>query len=233
MPVSDSVVRRLHELLVHVADVKGQIDRGPKQIKAAQTQMQAARDAVMACKDAIKQKKMEADRKQLLQREREAKLFEWQGKLNAASNNREFQAVKDQISADSQANSVLSDEILEILEGIDELNAKMVELEAKQKLVEADTAKAESRILERMSVLREDLKRFEGELRSAEEALPGDFVDTYRGLVAVRAEESFAALDDKSCGGCNTGLPPRIIDQLRMGNPIACSSCGRWIYRPE
>jgi uncharacterized protein len=233
MPVSDAIVRRLHELLSHVADVKGQIDRGPKQIKLAQSQLQAARDAVTACKEEIKKKRMEADRKQLQQREREAKLFEWQGKLNAAANNREYQAVKDQLAADTQANSVLSDEILEILENTDALNAQLVVLSAKEKTVEADTSKAEARILERLESLKVDLARFEEELKTAESKLPEDFAETYRVLVTSRAEEAFAPLDDKSCGGCNTGLPPRTIDQLRLGNPVPCSSCGRWMYRPE
>jgi predicted nucleic acid-binding Zn-ribbon protein len=232
MPVTDTALRRLHEILLQVADIRGQIERGPKQIKAAQGQLQIARDALAQCKEAIKQKRMEGDRKQLLQREREAKLYEWQGKLNAANNNREYQAVKDQIAADTQANSVLSDEILEILESIDALQAKSVELEAKLKVVESDTAKTESRIQERLVVLKQELARVEGELKAEEAKIPADFEDTYRRLVDSRAEEAFAPLDDKSCGGCNTGLTLKLIDQLRMGTPALCSSCGCLIYRP-
>lgn len=232
MPVTDTALRRLHEILLQVADIRGQIERGPKQIKVAQIQLQAARDAVAQCKEAIKQKRMEGDRKQLLQREREAKLYEWQGKLNGAKNNREYQAVKDQIAADAQANSVLSDEILEILESIDALQAKAAELEAKLKVVESDTAKTESRIQERLVVLKQELARVEGELKAEEAKIPPDFEDTYRRLVDSRAEEAFAPLDDKSCGGCNTGLTLKLIDQLRMGTPALCSSCGCLIYRP-
>jgi len=232
MPVTDTALRRLHEILLQVADIRGQIERGPKQIKVAQIQLQAARDAVAQCKEAIKQKRMEGDRKQLLQREREAKLYEWQGKLNGAKNNREYQAVKDQIAADTQANSVLSDEILEILESIDALQAKAAELEAKLKVVESDTAKTESRIQERLVVLKQELARVEGELKAEEAKIPPDFEDTYRRLVDSRAEEAFAPLDDKSCGGCNTGLTLKLIDQLRMGTPALCSSCGCLIYRP-
>jgi len=232
MPVTDTALRRLHEILLQVADIRGQIERGPKQIKAAQGQLQIARDALAQCKEAIKQKRMEGDRKQLLQREREAKLYEWQGKLNAANNNREYQAVKDQIAADTQANSVLSDEILEILESIDAIQAKSVELEAKLKVVESDTAKTESRIQERLVVLKQELARVEGELKAEEAKIPADFEDTYRRLVDSRAEEAFAPLDDKSCGGCNTGLTLKLIDQLRMGTPALCSSCGCLIYRP-
>ncbi len=233
MPVVDSTVRRLHEILLLAADIRGQIERAPKQLKAAQTALQAAKDAVQGCKDSIKKSRMEADRKQLQQRQYETKLYEWQGKLNAAANNREYQAVKDQIAADTQANSVLSDEIFEILEGIDSLQIKLAELERICKMTEEDSGKAESRIAERMVVLKRDLERVEGELKGAESALPEDFAAIYHPLVKTRGEEAFAPLDERSCGGCNTGLPPRIIDQLRMGNPVACSSCGRWIYRPE
>ncbi len=233
MPVVDSTVRRLHEILLLAADIRGQIERAPKQLKAAQMALQAAKDAVQGCKDSIKKSRMEADRKQLQQRQYETKLYEWQGKLNAAANNREYQAVKDQIAADTQANSVLSDEIFEILEGIDSLQIKLAELERICKMTEEDSGKAESRIAERMVVLKRDLERVEGELKGAESALPEDFAAIYHPLVKTRGEEAFAPLDERSCGGCNTGLPPRIIDQLRMGNPVACSSCGRWIYRPE
>lgn len=233
MPVVDSTIRRLHEILLLAADIRGQIERAPKQLKAAQMALQAAKDAVQGCKDSIKKSRMEADRKQLQQRQYETKLYEWQGKLNAAANNREYQAVKDQIAADTQANSVLSDEIFEILEGIDSLQLKLADLERICKMTEEDSGKAESRIAERMVVLKRDLERVEGELKGAESALPEDFAAIYHPLVKTRGEEAFAPLDERSCGGCNTGLPPRIIDQLRMGNPVACSSCGRWIYRPE
>ena len=128
---------------------------------------------------------------------------------------------------------MLSDEIFEILEGIDSLQIKLAELERICKMTEEDSGKAESRIAERMVVLKRDLERVEGELKGAESALPEDFAAIYHPLVKTRGEEAFAPLDERSCGGCNTGLPPRIIDQLRMGNPVACSSCGRWIYRPE
>lgn len=233
MPVTDAIVRRLHEVLLQVADIRGQIERAPKQIKAAQNRAQQARDAVTACKETIKKNRMDADRKQLQQRQYEAKLFEWQGKLNGTSNNREYQAVKDQLAADTQANSVLSDEIFEILENLDKLQSQLVGLEGELKTVEEDTAKAQVKIQDRIVVLRGELVRVEGELKQAEGQLPADFAAIYHPLVKTSAEDAFAPLEDRSCGGCNTSLPPRIVDQLRQGHPIPCSSCGRWLYRPE
>ena len=233
MNVSDSDVRNLHQHLVQIAEMKTQIERGPRQVKAAILQVDAAKDALLKCKDAIKQKKMEADRKQLQLREREAKVHDWEGKMNLAKNNREFQAIKEQIAADSQANSVLSDEILEILEEIDSLQIALKGFEEKLKLIEADRVKTESTVAGKLAVLNIELERVEGNLAGLEKQLTPEFLVQYKRLVSNRSEDSMAALDDVSCGGCYTGLPPRILDSLRKEQAIVCPSCGRLLYRPE
>ena len=233
MNVSDSVVRNLHQHLVQIAEMKTQIERGPRQVKAAILQVDAAKDALLKCKEAIKQKKMDADRKQLQLREREAKVHDWEGKMNLAKNNREFQAIKEQIAADTQVNSVLSDEILEILEEIDSLQIALKGFDEKLKLTEADRVKTESNVAGKLAVLKVELERVEGNLAGLETQLTSEFLVQYKRLVSNRSEDSMAALDDVSCGGCYTGLPPRILDSLRKEQAIVCPSCGRLLYRPE
>ena len=224
MNVSDSVVRNLHQHLVQIAEMKTQIERGPRQVKAAILQVDAAKDALLKCKEAIKQKKMDADRKQLQLREREAKVHDWEGKMNLAKNNREFQAIKEQIAADSQVNSVLSDEILEILEEIDSLQIALKGFDEKLKLTEADRVKTESNVAGKLAVLKVELERVEGNLAGLETQLTSEFLVQYKRLVSNRSEDSMAALDDVSCGGCYTGLPPRILDSLRTEQAIVCPS---------
>jgi len=219
--------------LVHISEIKNQIERGPKQINAIQAKVETAKDLLQKCRDTIKQKKMEADRKQLQLREREAKIHDWEGKMNSASNNREFQAIKEQIAADTQANNVLSDEILETLEEIDGLQVMFKEYEEKLKLTEAERVATESSVAQRIVALKSDLVRVEGNLSDSEKQLTPDFMVDYKRMVASRGEDAMAQLDDVSCGGCYTGLTPRILDKLRMGHPFVCPSCGRLLYRPE
>ncbi len=61
---------------------------------------------------------------------REIRIEELEAKLNTAASNREFSTLKEQIAADKQANSVLSDEILETLEQIDVLDEALKQAEA-------------------------------------------------------------------------------------------------------
>lgn len=232
MNVSDTLVRTLHQTLVQIAEIKTQIERGPRQVKAAQLQVDSAKDALQKCRDTIKQKRMDADRKQLQLREREAKIHDWEGKMNLATNNREFQAIKEQIAADTQANDVLSDEILEILEENDVLQIALKDYEEKLKLIETDKEKTDINVAQRVATLKQELIRVEGNLTSTEKELSADFLVDYKRLVSSRGEDAMAALDDASCGGCNTGLTPRILDKLRMGQPTVCPSCARLLYRP-
>ena len=232
MNVSDYVVRNLHQHLVQIAEMKTQIERGPRQVKAAILQVETAKDLLQKCKEAIKKKKMDADRKQLQLREREAKVHDWEGKMNAAKNNREFQAIKEQIAADSQANCVLSDEILEILEEIDGLQIEYRGFDEKLKINEAERIKTEGSVAQKLLLLNVELERVEGNLAVLERQLTPEFLVQYKRLVSNRSEDSMAPLDDVSCGGCYTGLPPKILDSLRKEQAISCPSCGRLLYRP-
>lgn len=233
MNVSDSVVRLLHLRLTQIAELKSQIERGPKQILAANEVVKAAKQSLQDCRDAIKQKKMEADRKQLQQREREGKLRDLEGKMNAAKNNREYQTLKEQIAADQKANSVLSDEIFEAAEEVDSLLETVPGLEKRVVLAEEEKNKMVVAVEERLLSLHTDLKRVQTELAELENSLPSEFESEYKRIVNARGMDALCPIDGNSCGGCYTNVTPRVLDRLRMGQPCLCPSCGRMLYRPE
>jgi len=157
--VSDSVVRLLHLRLTQISELTNQIERGPKQISAAEGIVKTAKQSLQDCRDAIKQKKMEADRKQLQQREREVKLRDLAGKMNAAKNNREYQTLKEQIAADEKANSVLSDEIFEASEEVDSLQSTVPGLEERVKLAEEEKTRTIVAVEKKLESLHADCGR--------------------------------------------------------------------------
>ncbi len=227
------ILRRLHRILRQQADIRGQLERGPKTIKAAKNVWEIASQTLANHREEVKKKRMDADRTQLQLRTREAKIFDLEGKMNMAKGNREYQALKDQIAADQQANSVMSDEILETLEEIDRLVGLTSGFEERVRVTEAEAKKVEAAILERKAVLEADLARVTEELEATEGRLTGDLKKKYTQLVEARGEEAITQLEGKACGGCNTSLSPRILDRLRMSEPMVCTSCGCLLYPPE
>jgi uncharacterized protein len=227
------LIRRLHGLLRQRAEVRSQLERGPKRIKAAKANVELAQKALSDHREALKKKRMEVDRDQLLMKSREAKIFDAEGKMNMAKKNIEYQTLKDQIAADAKANEVLSDEILAKAEEIDRLLALTPGLEEKLKALETESQRIEATTNERKVTLDADLIRVNEELTATEACLTGDLKASYQRLVETRDEDAIAPLEGRSCGGCNTSLPPKVLDKLKMREPMVCTSCACLIIPPE
>jgi|694.fasta_scaffold00374_33 predicted nucleic acid-binding Zn-ribbon protein len=233
MDSTASLVQTLHRINRQKADILGQLQRGPKTVAHSQGQLKHVTDHFQATRDRLKRAKMDADAKQLQLKEREQKIYVWQGKLNAAKENREFQAIKDQIAADTQANAVLSDEILEILESIDVIGQELKQAEAAVAAKSSDLEKVQQQVSGRKTVLDNELIRVQEQLVQAESLLNGDLKRDYQRLVAIKAEDAMAELDGNCCSGCYKSLTPSLLDKLLMRQAIICPNCGRLVYKNQ
>jgi len=233
MSTLTEALRTLHRIHRQVADLQDRLQRGPKQVKSAEVVVKKAEAELAAAKDAYRTAKLSCDEKNLQLKQREARVLDLKGKLNASSSNREYQLLKDQIAADEQANSVLSDEILESLERLDVLQANIKEAEGVLAQVRAEEAKTRQRISDQQQGLEAELGRYTAELVAAEGLLEGDYKDNYLRLSKSRGVDSLAPVEAETCGGCCQTLTPHIIDQLRLNKPVFCKSCGRLLYLPE
>jgi predicted nucleic acid-binding Zn-ribbon protein len=184
-------------------------------------------------KAAHKQARIASDEKQLQLKQREAKLSDLNAKLMAASSNKEYQLLRDQIAADKQANSVLADEILEALDKIDHLAAAVKTVEQNLGKQKEELARVRQRVQEQQQGLESELARVNAELAQAEESVPEDFKADYLRLSKSRGADSLAPVEGESCGGCFQTLSPQVQDLLRRDKPVFCKSCGRLLYLPE
>ncbi len=224
---------KLHRIHRQLADLRDRLQRGPRQIRVAEGTVKASEASLAQAKDNYKQAKMAADEKQLQLRQREARIKDLQGKLNTANNNKEYQLLKDQIAADEQGNSVLSDEILEVLERMDELQVAIKLAEDNLVKTKEELQKVRQRIDEQQQGLETDLARVSQELQAAEDLLPLDFKPEYLRMAKARGEDALAPVEAGTCGGCFQTLTPQTIDQLRLDRPLFCKSCGRLLYVAE
>jgi predicted nucleic acid-binding Zn-ribbon protein len=228
--ISADLLQRLHRIYRQRNDLQGQIDRCPRQIAAGESQVQKCHQAVADAIDATKRTKMAADQKQLQLKERENRLDNLQGKLNAASSNREYDLLKEQIAADKQANSVLSDEILELLERIDQLE---IDRSARQAEVVDRVAEHEAMVKavnERLESLKGDLAQVEAERVEAEALVPAGAKQEYERLVAARGEDALAPVDGDTCGGCYQMLTTQIVNRIRLSQLVRCPACNAFLY---
>ena len=231
--VATDVLRTLHRVHRQLTDLKGRLERGPKQVRATQAHVAHREELLAQLQAEAKVARVAADAKQLQLRTGEDKIVELKAKLNVVGSNREYQALKDQIAAKQMTNSVLEDEILEGLERIDEFNGKAKEAESNLAKAQEKAQKVRAEVEHQEPLIRGDVARLETALNECEANIPIEVKDVYRRVVRHRGEDALAAVENQYCNGCHQHVPLNMIAEMMLGRPMFCKVCGRLLYIPE
>jgi len=231
--VTIAALRTLHRIHRQLNDLKERLERGPRVALAHQANVQRVEAELETLeKDALALRVVTED-KQAQLGTGEATVEKRRMQLRKAGDNREFQALQDEIAAAEMANSVLTDEILEAMEKLDEVNERVARARQAAADTRVETERACREIDEQEPKIRADIERLETELKHCETDLPGDSRELYRRVVRQKGEDALAPVDDEYCGGCNQHVPVNLVNELTLNRPVACRSCGRLLYLPE
>jgi len=233
MTVTAEDLRELHRIHRQLTDLRGRIERGPKQIRAGEVNLSRLQGLFKSCKETFTTGRISLDDKQLQLKQREDRIEDLRKKLNVCSTNREYQALVEQIDADENANGVLQDEILEMFEKMDELEAHVSEAESVLAKATEELNKTKSRVTEEQNSLESELSRVQGNLTQAEANLPDDFREDYKRVSKVRGEGTLAQVDGECCGGCYQMITPQMMNELYMSKLVLCKACGCLLYLAE
>src|SRR5262249_20347733 len=148
------------------------------------------------------------------------------------NNNREYQALLEQIAAAEMAGSVLQDEILEGMDKVDQFGAAVKEAEKNLAAGKQDMEKSRQAVEASAGSIRDDLSRLEGDLATAEKSLPVEIKGDYQRVVRSKGADSLAAVDDGVCTGCGQQITLNMQNELKLNKLVFCKACGRLLYLP-
>jgi len=231
--VAAEALRTLHRIHRQLNDLKGRLARGPRLINAPDAAVAKLQKAFDDVKSEHQKLRMAVDQKQLLLNTNEAAVKKRSSQLLQASDNREYQALKDQIAADAMANSVLEDEILEGMDKIEEMAEKVAEAEKALAKGQEDAGKSKAAVTAEQPTIEGDIDRLQVEMKEVEQGLPGEFKESYVRLARSRGEDALSEVAGQYCSGCNQMIPLNQINDLLLGKPLVCQGCGRLLYLPE
>jgi predicted nucleic acid-binding Zn-ribbon protein len=226
-------LRELHRIHRNLTDLRGRLASGPRQIKAGDANIERFEKELGEKKEIHKRSRMTADEKELQLKEREQRILDIRTKLNSCSTNKEYQTFIEQIAADEQANSVLSDEILELFDKVRDDETAVKESEQKIAKAQEELQKVKHRVATERDSLETDIGRLEQDLVKAEQELPGEVEQDYDRIVKAHGEDALAPVDGETCGGCFQTLRAQMLNELALGKIVFCRACGRILYLPE
>lgn len=232
MTAMNQGLKALHEVHQRLQEVQESLARGPRQIQAKKMVVDRKKTELENQRQALKQARLTADQKNLQLKTNENKINDLKSKLNAVGSNREYEILTGQIAADTMANSVLEDEILEALTKIDQVQIELKQAEQEVAAAEADLAKVTADVASRDAGLKEQLDTFQAEVAVAEKFLPNDIAPQYRRAVQAFGADALAAVENSNCSNCNIHLTQQKMVELKSGKWMFCS-CGRLLYAPD
>ena len=226
-------LRTLHRIHRELTDIREKMARGPKQLAAADANLAQLTATFEAHQANLTQARVQSDQRQLQLKTAEDRIEDMKRKRNECSTNKEYQTLIEQIAADEMATSVLSDEILEIMEKIDDLHKVTDESKVQVEKAAQEIETFKSKLAQDRQALEVDVARLTEELVTAEAELPADYKKEYQRVFQARGDDALTAVESNMCGGCFQMITPQMGNELHLAHPVFCKSCGRMLYLAE
>ena len=164
----------------------------------------------------------------------EAKRRTLEGRLSSTSVPREAQAMSEEIDGIKARQLVLEDELLDIMEALEPIEASVT-------AGEADEAGLQQRLDEAREALSRAETAIDAEIAvavaarsDAAQPIPAALLGRYERLRTRLGGVAVATLDGARCTGCNLTLPTLELERVRTAGPdtiVECEQCGRILAR--
>ena len=221
----------LHQLHTELQQVRGQLERGPRQIKVRQAKVAAANQELAEKELELQNARTMADKRNLDLKTKETHIGDLQAKLNTATTNREYGIIRGQMDADKAAMAVLEDEILESLERVDTIQNDISECQTRIEQMQQDVQAFATDFEQKVVGLRDQESRLLEQITVAEQIIPTEVRGQYRRLVDAFGEDAMASTENGTCQHCFTTLNSQQKVTLNSGQTLFCGSCGRLLYQ--
>jgi uncharacterized protein len=143
---------------------------------------------------------------------------------------RELQTMQEEIEALRRRLGAIEDEIIELMEYAEPLNADLVTFGERRDGLDDAARVALAKIAEQEAVIDVDLGEVQAERDELAATIPVEVVEMYEGMRKSFAGVAVARLEHGTCGGCFLALPSAELDRIRHLAPDAivhCEECGR------
>ena len=232
MANNTDALRSLHEVERELDGVREQLEAGPRKIRIRTKRLAEASANVEAAEAELKRVRTVADQKNLDLKSREQRITDLKVKLNSAQTNKEYEAITGQIAADESANSVLEDEILDVLERVDTAQAKLADAKQAADKATADLETAKNDWAAAEASLRKQVAELEARSKVASDFLGGADREKFRRSAESSGGDSMAPVEDGVCTGCYHKITPQQQVMIKQGQVIFCNACDRLLYLP-
>jgi predicted nucleic acid-binding Zn-ribbon protein len=152
-------------------------------------------------------------------------------RLLEVKTNKEYEAALKEIDAITEKNSIIEDEIIDILDAI-EATRKHVEAMKKELADYRATYDRESALIDKeFSSIDSNLADMTATSHTIREQISPDIIKKYDVIRTKRNGHAVVPVWKEVCEGCHMNIPPQLYNELQKTETlISCPNCNRIIY---
>ncbi len=228
-----ATLRELHRLRTHIKNLQDEIERLPRQIKAQQTRIAQQEKALKQANDQITKLKLGIKDREGKIKDTHLVIGKYEKQRETVGNKKEYDAIQIEILHAKESSQKLETEALGLMEEVEQLQAKVPELEKALAQSKKELADWDKTVKERQGVLNGELQTTMAQVKQVEPTLPEETKQQYDRMVGQRGEDALALVNGRTCGACYTEITAQMHNNLLAGRFVTCKSCGRILYLPE
>jgi predicted nucleic acid-binding Zn-ribbon protein len=223
-------LKEIHRLRRHIRDLQGEIDRGPRVLKAHQTKVAKAEEALKALQDQIKAAKVQLNDREVSIKTANQLLAKYEKQLNELTVPKQIEATEHEIAHSQGARQQLEEQSLELMVQIENLTAKLPATEKTLATAQSELKVYQAEAGERLDRMKQEIARAEGELKTVEMTIPDLIRPQFDRLIKAYGADALAGIEAGACQQCHSTITVQMMSELAMGKFVTCKSCARGLY---
>ena len=217
-----------------LSELRAEIERKPQELEGIKSELEDKKRQLDKIQEDIKKIKVEVKQKELELKSGENEVKKLQQQLMQVKTNKEYKSLLSEIEGKKADNSLIEDNILDLMEEIDkkemELNAEKENL----KKLEAEYNRQEAKIKSEISEIEKQIQEKQTQRSQIASQVDPQLLAIYERLLKNRGGLAIVPVINEACGGCHLSLRPQVINEIkRKDQLVTCERCSRILYLDE
>ena len=224
------ILKETHRLRKHLRELKDEIDRGPRVMKAQMARLAAEEAAHKAHAEGITKLKLKIREDELSLKQNNTQLAKFEKQLDDAGSPKEYEAKQSEIRQAKERIEALEMLILTQMEDLDNRIVAIPAVDKQWADAQAEFEQYKIDAKERLERMQADQKECLTLLAKTDATLPADVKGQYDRLIKQYGPDGLAAVDGRSCMQCHMAITEQQKADLQRGLFVCCPNCGRGLY---
>ena len=202
-----------------------------EEIRKREEDLKLKRSEVAQLKAEWKEKdKLRQEKEHLLQDEGR-KTTDKRMRMNRIKNIRELQALQHEVDQIKQANALLEEDLIGVLEDLEARTSILRERDEELSGLESAWGEQKAGLEAQVAQLENEVAETSVGRQSIAAQLEGDLIQRYEMIFSRRGGMAVVAIADGICQGCFMNIPHQLSNEIRKSERLhLCPSCHRILY---